>query len=310
MPGSAVPATRVPRAAVRTPPRPVRFPLRLRVPGWCRSPELRVAGRPEGAPDGPGWATVTRTWRDGDAVVLRLPQRTEVRALPDQHGAVTVEHGPLTYSLKIAERDERYAGDDTFPAHEVHATTPWNYGLAPLPRPEFTRTRTPGPVPGNPFTHATTPVRITADARRIAEWTADDEHVVTPLQDSPARSDAPVERVALIPMGAARLRITAFPTASPDGRPWTPEPPYRRIENRHSGKVLAVDGMSTENSDAPLRGAGNRAISPCSPAPGDGPNPPARPVPCGRDPPPPPPTPPRRTRTPRPAIAPAPPAGS
>lgn len=57
-----------------------------------------------------------------------------------------------------------------------------------------------------------------------------------------------MERVTLIPMGAARLRITALPTASPDGRPWTPEPPYRRIENRHSRKVLAVDGMSTENS--------------------------------------------------------------
>ncbi|MEU2372194.1 RICIN domain-containing protein [Streptomyces pseudogriseolus] len=239
------PFTDTVRLTVST-PRPVRFPLRLRVPGWCRAPELRVAGRPVNAPQGPGWATVTRTWRDGDVVTLRLPQRTEVRPLPDQHGAVTVQHGPLTYSLKIGERYDRYAGDDTFPAYEVHATTPWNYGLAPLPAPEFTRT--PGPVPDNPFTHATTPVRITADARRIAEWTADDEHVVTPLQDSPARSEAPVERVTLIPMGAARLRITAFPTASPDGRPWTPEPPYRRIENRNSGKVLAVDGMSTENS--------------------------------------------------------------
>ncbi|MFK0058617.1 RICIN domain-containing protein [Streptomyces werraensis] len=239
------PFTDTVRLTVST-PRPVRFPLRLRVPGWCRSPELRVAGRAVSAPDGPGWASVTRTWRDGDVVTLRLPQRTEVRALPEQHGAVTVQHGPLAYSLEIGERYDRYAGDDTFPAYEVHATTPWNCGLAPSPRPEFTRT--PGPVPDNPFTHATTPVRITADARRVAEWTADDEHVVTPLQDSPARSDAPVERVTLIPMGAARLRITALPTASPDGRPWTPEPPYRRIENRHSRKVLAVDGMSTENS--------------------------------------------------------------
>ncbi len=58
------PFTDTVRLTVAT-PRPVRFPLRLRVPGWCRSPELRVAGRPVGAPDGPGWATVTRTWRDG-----------------------------------------------------------------------------------------------------------------------------------------------------------------------------------------------------------------------------------------------------
>jgi hypothetical protein len=123
---------------------------------------------------------------------------------------------------------------------------PWNYGLTPSPR--FNLTRVTGPVPDNPFTHDTVPVRITAEARPIAEWIADDEHVVAPLQPDPARSTSPVETVTLVPMGVARLRITAFPTASPDGRPWKPEPPFRRIQNKHSGKVLAVDGMSLENS--------------------------------------------------------------
>ncbi|MER7719258.1 RICIN domain-containing protein [Streptomyces flaveolus] len=227
-------------------PRPVRFPLRLRVPGWCERPEVRVNGRTVAAPDGPAWATVERTWRDGDKVTLRLPQRTTLRRWPDQHGAVSVQHGPLTYSLRIGERYERYAGDDTFPEYDVHATSAWNYGLTPSPRPALTRAD--GPVPDNPFTHETVPVRITAEARRIEQWIADDEQVVTPLQPGPARSDAPVETITLIPMGAARLRITTFPTASPDGRPWTPEPPFRRIQNKHSGKVLAVDGMSLENS--------------------------------------------------------------
>ncbi|MEU0335395.1 RICIN domain-containing protein [Streptomyces sp. NPDC006193] len=229
-------------------PRPVRFPLRLRVPGWCGDPVLRVNGGPAPAAvqAGPSWTTVERTWRHGDVLTLRLPQRTVLRRWPAQHDAVSVQHGPLAYSLEIGERYDRYAGDDAFPHYEVHATSPWNYGLVPAPRLSFARAA--GPVPDNPFTHATVPVRITAQARRIDEWTADAEHVVAPLQDGPARSDAPVEEVTLIPMGAARLRITSFPTASPDGRPWTPEPPYRRILNKHSGKVLAVDGMSTENS--------------------------------------------------------------
>lgn len=229
-----------------SPSRPVRFPLRLRVPGWCSGPELRVNGRPVTVADGPAWASVERTWHDGDVVTLRLPQRTTLRHWPDQHDAVSVQHGPLTYSLRIGERYDRYAGDDAFPSYEVHATTPWNYGLTPSPRLRLTRDA--GPVPDNPFTHDTVPVRITAESRRIEEWVADDEHVVAPLQSGPARSVAPVETVTLIPMGAARLRVTAFPTASPDGRPWTPEPPFRRIANRHSDKVLAVDGMSLENS--------------------------------------------------------------
>ncbi|MEV6795659.1 RICIN domain-containing protein [Streptomyces sp. NPDC051320] len=227
-------------------PKPVRFPLQLRVPGWCRGPELRVNGRRMAAQDGPAWATVERTWHDGDVVTLRLPQQSSVRHWPDNHDAVSVQHGPLTYSLEIGEKYERYAGDDTFPHDEVHATSAWNYGLDPAPALAFSRADEP--IADNPFTHGTTPVRITARARRIDEWIADDEHVVAPLQNGPARSDAPVETVTLVPMGAARLRITSFPQASPGGTAWTPEPAYRRIANKNSGKVLAVDGMSTENS--------------------------------------------------------------
>ncbi len=71
--------------------------------------------------------------------------------------------------------------------------------------------------------------------------------MVAPLRPSPARSTEPVEEVTLVPMGAARPRITSFPTAAPDGEPLRADRWYR-IANRHSGKVLGVDGMSTANS--------------------------------------------------------------
>ncbi|MFG3248786.1 RICIN domain-containing protein [Streptomyces sp. NPDC048187] len=227
-------------------PRRVAFPLSLRIPGWCEGPRVRVNGRDVAASDGPAFVRVQRTWSDGDRVTLRLPQHTALRTWPGNHGSVSVDRGPLTYALKIGERYVRHAGDDTFPEYEVHATTPWNYGLVPGAAPVFRRTR--ARVADNPFTHDTVPVQLTADARRIPEWVADDEHVVAPLQRSPARSAEPVEKVTLIPMAAARLRIASFPTAAPDGAPWVPEPPFRRVENKHSGKVLAVDGMSTANS--------------------------------------------------------------
>ncbi|MEU2726202.1 RICIN domain-containing protein [Streptomyces griseoviridis] len=227
-------------------PRPVAFPLLLRVPGWCQGPTLRVNGAPVAAGDGPSFARVERTWRDGDRVTLTLPQRTTVRAWPAQRDAVSVVRGPLTYALRIGERYVRTGGDADFPEYDVHATTPWNYGLVPGTTPVVRRAQ--GPLPADPFTLATTPLTLTARARRIPEWIADDEHVVAPLQQSPARATGAVEEVTLVPMGAARLRVTSFPTAAPDGRPWTPEPPYRRVQNKHSRKVLAVDGMSTANS--------------------------------------------------------------
>ncbi|WP_353946218.1 beta-L-arabinofuranosidase domain-containing protein [Streptomyces sp. HUAS MG91] len=223
--------------------KPVAFPLRLRVPGWCDKPRLAVNGRTVKAGSGPVFAEVRRTWKDGDKVTLRLPQRTTLRTWSGNHDSVSVDHGPLTYSLKIAEKYVRTGGSGTFPEYDVHAASAWNYGLVPGSSPELRRR--PGPLPANPFTLDGTPLTLAARARRLPEWIADDEHVVAPLQPSPARSRAGVETVTLVPMGAARLRITSFPTAAPDGHPWTPEPPYRRIENKHSGKVLAVDSMST-----------------------------------------------------------------
>jgi hypothetical protein len=48
--------------------------------------------------------------------------------------------------------------------------------------------------------------------------------MVGPLQDSPIKSDAPIEEVSLIPMGAARLRITMFPVigSGADAHEWKP----------------------------------------------------------------------------------------
>ncbi|MFD5984461.1 RICIN domain-containing protein [Streptomyces cyaneofuscatus] len=233
-----------------TAPKPLRFPLVLRIPAWCADPEIRVNGQRVTAPAGPAFTRIDRTWANGDRVTLRLPQRTAVRTWAENHRSVSVDHGPLTYSLRIGERYERIGGSDAFPEYAVHATSPWNYGLVLDPaRPTADlRHRTTGRAPGdNPFTHAGTPLTMTARARRIPEWTADDEHVVAPLQPSPARSTEPVEEVTLIPMGAARLRITSFPTAAPEAEPWLADRWYR-IANRHSGKVLGVDGMSTANS--------------------------------------------------------------
>ncbi|MFF2230739.1 RICIN domain-containing protein [Streptomyces anulatus] len=233
-----------------TSPKPLRFPLVLRVPAWCADPEIRVNGQRVTAPAGPAFTRIERTWSSGDEVTLRLPQRTAVRTWTENHGSVSVDHGPLTYSLRIGERYERIGGSDTFPEYAVHATSPWNYGLVLDPaRPTSSlRHRSTGRSPGNnPFTLEGTPLTLTARARRIPEWSADDEQVVAPLRPSPARSTEPVEEVTLVPMGAARLRITSFPTAAPDAEPWLADRWYR-IANRHSGKVLGVDGMSTANS--------------------------------------------------------------
>ncbi|HEY0806951.1 MAG TPA: beta-L-arabinofuranosidase domain-containing protein, partial [Pseudonocardiaceae bacterium] len=232
-------------------PKPLAFPLYLRIPGWCTSPSVLVGGQPVVASAGPSFATVNRTWHDGDTVTLRLPQQTGVRTWTANHDSVSVYRGPLAYSLRIGENYVQFAGTAEFPEYEVHATTPWNYGLA-LPATDpaaaLTFTDTGVPLAANPFTQNGNPLTITAPAQQIPAWQADDQQVVPTLQRSPVLADTPVTQVTLIPMGAARLRITAFPTTAQAGTAWASAGAWFRLRNANSGKVLGVDTMSTADS--------------------------------------------------------------
>jgi len=188
-----------------------------------------------------------------------MPMRLAVRTWPRNHGAASVDYGPLTFSLRIGETWKRYGGTDAWPAFEVFPTTPWNYGLVIDPaRPEATIevTTRKTPVPDQPFTPEAAPIVLKAKARRIPVWGLDQYGLVAVLQDGPVRTQEPVETVTLIPMGCARLRITAFPIASdsPGATEWQkpPEPDYEAAASHCNGSdtVTALsDGHLPKNSD-------------------------------------------------------------
>jgi hypothetical protein len=211
---------------------PVDFPLYLRVPGWCRAPEVVVAGeriRPS-VPEA-GWLRIDRRWSDGDRVELYLPMEVSLRRWESNHGSVSVDRGPLTFSLEIAERWTRSGGTEEWPAWEVRPDSPWNYGLdLPVeadPAGRFEVVERAWPADDRPFTREETPIMLRARGRRIPEWGQDATGLVMPLQSSPAKSTEPLETLTLIPMGAARLRISAFPVASPapEAHHWIALPP-------------------------------------------------------------------------------------
>lgn len=90
---------------------PATFGLRLRLPGWCRTPRLRINGESVDlarAITG-GYACISRTWQDGDVVALDLPMTAErlyahpaVRA---DVGSAALRHGPIVYCLEQADHD-------------------------------------------------------------------------------------------------------------------------------------------------------------------------------------------------------------
>jgi DUF1680 family protein len=193
-----------------------RFPLTLRIPGWTQSPRLSINGESERLPaTSRGWITIERAWRDGDRIRLELRMRTELRTWTKNANSASIYRGPLAYSLKIGERWQQYNEDSKWPAYEVFPTTPWNYALAvdsktvanlPVKRAQH-------PLDPQPFTPEHAPIEIRVPARRVPSWQLESNGLIQKVPPSPVSTTAPVEQVTLVPMGCARLRVSAFPVA-------------------------------------------------------------------------------------------------
>src|SRR4051812_2678929 len=222
-----------------------KFPLYLRIPQWCDEPVIRVNGRKLSFQAKPAsYAVVDRTWNNGDTATLKLPMRVSVKQWPRNHDAVSVDYGPLTFTLRIGEKWIRYGDNQNWPEWELYPTTAWNYGLVlndRNPARSFEVVHKKGPLPENPFTPDSAPIELRAKARKIPSWQPDKFGLAGKLQSSPAFSSEPVETVSLIPMGAARLRIASFPVASNsrNAHEWTlPQPVLV-----HASHVFANDSV-------------------------------------------------------------------
>ena len=196
------------RFALKT-PRPVRFPLVLRIPAWTLEPAVAVNGATLAGVEPAKFFRVEREWRSGDSVELRLPMR--VRTSTWYNNSVVVERGPLVFSLKIGESWSPLRHSGGVNDWEVYPTTPWNYALVLDPKQgasPFTVKELP--AGHQPFSIEGAPVVISANARRVPQWQIVDSSA-GPLPLSPVTSDWKVEVIPLVPYGAAKLRITAFP---------------------------------------------------------------------------------------------------
>jgi hypothetical protein len=255
----------------------VTFPLYLRVPAWCESPQVSINGRKAKLDSRNGkFVRIEREWKNGDTVTLQLPMEVSVRKWVHNHDSVSVDYGPLTFSLKIGERYDQHdsiktavgdshwqpgADPSKWPSWEIQPTTPWNYGLVlndKSPEKSFKVKKGKWPANDFPFTPDAAPITMTVKAKQIPEWQLDRNGLCAVLQDSPVLSDRPTETVTLIPMGAARLRISAFPVigTGPTAHRWLapekPKPSQYKATASHcfSGDTVEAlgDGLAPTSS--------------------------------------------------------------
>ena len=142
--------------------------------------------------------------------------------------SVSVNYGPLTYSLYIKEnyiekdsketaiwdsKWQKNADPQKWPTTEIYPASSWNYSLVLRKGDlfkDFNVVKREWPTNNFPFTPETVPFKIKAKARKVPSWTLDETGLCGVLPfDNVKRGE--LEGVELIPMGAARLRVSSFP---------------------------------------------------------------------------------------------------
>ena len=201
-----------------TAPQPVEFPLYLRIPAWCQQATISINGRQQSAESKPSsYFKIQRVWHQGDVLTVQLPMSVAVNTSQKNKDSVSIQRGPLTYSLKVDEHYRQDGGTDAWPAWEIKPKSAWNFGLvldSRKPAALFPVSKTGWPQDDQPFRAESAPIELKAWARQIPDWTADRSGAIGPLPASPVRVSTALQEITLIPMGCARLRISAFPTVT------------------------------------------------------------------------------------------------
>ncbi|MDR0668254.1 MAG: glycoside hydrolase family 127 protein [Prevotellaceae bacterium] len=214
----------------------VRFPLYLRIPQWCREATVRIAGADgktlSAAAPPATYLRIERTWAAGDTVELALPMHLYAQTYAQNGNSVSLHYGPLTFSLRIEEeyieknsaettqwdsKWQKNADPTQWPSYEIRPASAWNYGLAfdPATIAEAVEmVKQPWTDGRLPFEMATVPWTMKAKGAKIPEWGMDEHGLCAFVPQSPVKVATAVEDITLVPMGAARLRISAFPVLS------------------------------------------------------------------------------------------------
>lgn len=210
----------------------VSFPLYLRIPAWAKDCSVKVNGQSQPVGEANGkYIRLERAWANGDVVELVLPMTVSSQVWQQNKASVSVDYGPFTLSLKIDElyeqhdsRDKNFVQDDShwqegvdsslWPCYVIKPNSEWNYALKvdennmPL---NFSVTKKAYPANDMPFTLENVPFEFSAIGVRIPSWGFDGTGMTDQLPSKFAERSAEETKLTLVPMGAARLRISSFP---------------------------------------------------------------------------------------------------
>lgn len=204
-------------------PTPVTMPFSFRIPGWCVAPSVTINRRAyQGTLTAGAFATLNRTFRNGDTVTLRLPM--PVKLVQWEKQGVAVERGPLLYAYPVPEkvtadtrtydnmRGKKSSDPVSFPALDLRPDGPWNYALAAKSAADLKLVNTGSK--GYPLDPGASPLVIKVPARKVKGWALLENRYTPPLPDGEkVDCEDAVEIITLVPYGSTRLRLGVLPVA-------------------------------------------------------------------------------------------------
>jgi hypothetical protein len=204
--------------------------LYLRIPRWCKEAKVSVNGNAVDIQASPSsYIRLENKWKQGDVIELTLPMQLSLQLWTQNKNSVSVNYGPLTFSLKIKEYYQKVSSKESaigdskwqpdadqskWPAYNIYPASMWNYGLELNDKPladQFQIIKKPWPESNFPFDQKDVPIMLKASGKLIPEWTIDKYGLCGVLPQSPVDVHTETKEIELIPMGAARLRVSAFP---------------------------------------------------------------------------------------------------
>jgi uncharacterized protein len=116
---------------------PANFTLNVRIPYWAEGATIAINGRafePEQKFAPSSYAVISRTWKDGDHVEVKLPMRLHLQTIPDDQNLAAVLYGPVVLAGEL--------GTDGFnPQRSYSDDKMLHSGFPAVPVPEFAAAR-------------------------------------------------------------------------------------------------------------------------------------------------------------------------